>query len=149
MVVLFKKDELLYVKCNLNLKRPVRYQNKVFEIGNHVELLLPEEVMTILTENGNVKIWNGNKFIKLNLGQFSDIIISKSFKVELFVEEKKEKEIVKPKVEVKPQPVVEEPENEVKPQPVTEVEIKEEVEELKENNENKKKRHKQNQGGDK
>lgn len=142
MIVLLKKGELLFVKCNLNLKRQIKYQTKVFEIGNHVDLLLPEEVMHILTENGNIRIWNGKKFIKLNLGQFSDIIMRKEFKVELFVEPKKQKE--EPKVEVKP-PVVEEPE--VKEEVV---EPKVEVEE-KEGLENKKKRHKQNQpqGGDK
>ena len=49
MLVLFRKDELLYIKCNINLKRPVRFHEKVFEVGNHVDLLLPEEVMQILT----------------------------------------------------------------------------------------------------
>ena len=142
MIVLLKKGELLFVKCNLNLKRRIKYQTKVFEIGNHVDLLLPEEVMHILTENGNIRIWNGKKFIKLNLGQFSDIIMRKEFKVELFVEPNKQKE--EPKVEDKP-PVVEEPEVKEKV-----VEPKVEVEE-KEGLENKKKRHKQNQsqGGDK
>lgn len=150
MVVLFKKGELLYAKCKLNLKKPVKYQNKVFKIGEQVELLLPEEVISILTENGNIKIWNGKKFIKLNLGQFSDIVMKKLFRVEAIVEQVKEKEVVVPKVEVKPQPVVKETKVEVKPvieKPVTE-EVKEAVEE-KENVENKKKRHKQNQGGDK
>ena len=142
MIVLLKKGELLFVKCNLNLKRRIKYQTKVFEIGNHVDLLLPEEVMHILTENGNIRIWNGKKFIKLNLGQFSDIIMRKEFKVELFVEPEKQKE--EPKVEVKP-PVVEKPK--VKEEVI---EPKVEVEE-KEGLENKKKRHKQNQpqGGDK
>lgn len=147
MIVLLKKGELLFVKCNLNLKRRIKYQTKVFEIGNHVDLLLPEEVMHILTENGNIRIWNGKKFIKLNLGQFSDIIMRKEFKVELFIEPKKQTE--EPKVEVKPPvvelPVIEEPK--VKEEVV---EPKVEVEE-KEGLENKKKRHKQNQsqGGDK
>lgn len=142
MIVLLKKGEILFVKCNLNLKRQIKYQTKVFEVGNHVDLLLPEEVMHILTENGNIRIWNGKKFIRLNLGQFSDIIMKKEFKVELFIEPKKEKE--EPKVEVKP-PVVEEPK--VKEEVI---EPKVEVEE-KEGLENKKKRHKQNQpqGGDK
>lgn len=133
MLVLFRKDELLYIKCNINLKRPVRFHEKVFEVGNHVDLLLPEEVMKILTENGNVKLWNGKKFIKLNLGQFNDVMVGKLFKVELYVEPKKVEE-------VKPQPVVKE-----EPEIVEE----EKVEEHKEVNENKKKRHKQNQGGDK
>ena len=141
MIVLLKKGEILFVKCNLNLKRQIKYQTKVFEVGNHVDLLLPEEVMHILTENGNIKIWNGKKFIRLNLGQFSDIIMEKEFKVELFIEPKKQKE---EPVEVKP-PVVEEPK--VKEEVI---EPKVEVEE-KEGLENKKKRHKQNQpqGGDK
>lgn len=134
MLVLFRKDELLYVKCNINLKRPVRFHEKVFEVGNHVDLLLPEEVMQILTENGNIRLWNGKKFIKLNLGQFNDVMVGKLFKVELYVEP------VKIKEEVKPQPVVKE-----EPEVVEE----EKTEEHKEVNENKKKRHKQNQGGDK
>ena len=154
MVVLFKKGELLYAKCKLNLKKPIKYQNKVFKIGEQVELLLPEEVISILTENGNIKIWNGKKFIKLNLGQFSDIVMKKLFRVKAIVEQVKEKEVVIPKVEVKPQTVVKETKVEVKPQqPVVEKpinkEVKEEVAEEKENVENKKKRHKQNQGGDK
>jgi outer membrane biosynthesis protein TonB len=154
MLVLFRKDEILYVKCSINLKRPVRCHEKVFEVGNHVDLLLPEEVIQILTENGNIRLWNGKKFIKLNLGQFNDVMVGKLFKVELYVEPKKVEE-------VKPQPVVkEEPEiveeekvEEVKPQPVVkeepEIVEEEKVEEHKEVNENKKKRHKQNQGGDK
>ena len=94
MLVLFRKDELLYVKCNINLKRPVRFHEKVFEVGNHVDLLLPEEVMQILTENGNIRLWNGKKFIKLNLGQFNDVMVGKLFKVELYVEPVKIKEEV-------------------------------------------------------
>ena len=153
MLVLFRKDELLYVKCNINLKRPVRFHEKVFEVGNHVDLLLPEEVIQILTENGNIRLWNGKKFIKLNLGEFYDIIEKNQFKVVNFVEPKKEQPVQQPKVE---QPkkeevkIVEPKKEEPVQQPKVEQPKKEEVKQ----NDNKKQRHNnnnkpQNSGGDK
>lgn len=137
MITLFRKGDNLFVKCELNLKRAVQYQEKIFKVGKHTELLLPEEVMCILTKNGNVKLWNGVKFIKMNLGQFNDVMSNNQFKVEVFVEDKPQK--VEEPVEV------EEVKPVVQPQKVEEpvkVEVEEDV--------NKKKRHKQNQqGGDK
>jgi hypothetical protein len=113
-------------------------------VGKHTELLLPEEVMCILTKNGNIKLWNGVKFIKMNLGQFNDVMSNNQFKVEVFVEDKPQK-VEEPVKIVHPEPIVEEVKPVVQPQKVEEpvkVEVEEDI--------NKKKRHKQNQqGGDK
>lgn len=144
MIILFRKGDNLFVKCELNLKRAVQYQEKIFKVGKHTELLLPEEVMCILTKNGNIKLWNGVKFIKMNLGQFNDVMSNNQFKVEVFVEDKPQK-VEEPVKIVHPEPIVEEVKPVVQPQKVEEpvkVEVEEDV--------NKKKRHKQNQqGGDK
>ena len=144
MIILFRKGDNLFVKCELNLKRAVQYQEKIFKVGKHTELLLPEEVMCILTKNGNIKLWNGVKFIKMNLGQFNDVRSNNQFKVEVFVEDKPQK-VEEPVKIVHPEPIVEEVKPVVQPQKVEEpvkVEVEEDV--------NKKKRHKQNQqGGDK
>lgn len=157
MLVLFKKDNFLYAKCMLNLKRPIKHQNKVFNPGVCTLLLLPEEVNAILAKNGNMKLWNGKKFIKLNLGEFNDVLVNKKYKVEELVEEPKvevKKEVDKQprKIEVKPKVKEEEEEERVIEIPVL-VEPKEELkveEDNKKPNENKKQRHKNNQqGGDK
>ena len=144
MIILFRKGDNLFVKCELNLKRAVQYQEKIFKVGKHTELLLPEEVMCILTKNGNIKLWNGVKFIKMNLGQFNDVMSNNQFKVEVFVEDKPQK-VEEPVKVVHPEPIVEEVKPVVQPQKVEEpvkVEVEEDI--------NKKKRHKQNQqGGDK
>ena len=165
MVVLFKKDNILYVKCLLNLKKPVVHQNKVFNPGLTTLYLLPEEINTILAANGNIKFWNGKKYIKLNLGQFNDVMKNKKLKVEIMKEEKSS-EVKKPeqnkKVFVKHEPKKEEvKESEEEEERVIEipviVEPKDEVkmkEEDKKPEQNKKQRHKNNnqqqeQGGDK
>ena len=173
MLVLFKKENFLYVKCLLNLKKPIKHQNRTFRPGNVTLLLLPEEVNALLTRNGNVKLWNGKKFIKVNLGEFNDILTNKKYKVEDVVEQQKpmnKKVEIKPKQQVvKQEPKKEEPK--VEEEKVIEIpvivesekvlkdekvvvkeEVKVEVEEDKKPNENKKQRHKQNnqqQGGDK
>ena len=173
MLVLFKKENFLYVKCLLNLKKPIKHQNRTFRPGNVTLLLLPEEVNALLTRNGNVKLWNGKKFIKVNLGEFNDILTNKKYKVEDVVEQQKpmnKKVEIKPKQQVVKQepkkeepkveeekvieiPVIVEPEKILKDEKVVaKEEVKVEVEEDKKPNENKKQRHKQNnqqQGGDK
>lgn len=173
MLVLFKKENFLYVKCLLNLKKPIKHQNRTFRPGNVTLLLLPEEVNALLTRNGNVKLWNGKKFIKVNLGEFNDILTNKKYKVEDVVEQQKpmnKKVEIKPKQQVVKQepkkeepkveeekvieiPVIVEPEKVLKDEKVVvKEEVKVEVEEDKKPNENKKQRHKQNnqqQGGDK
>ena len=138
MIVMYNKENLLHARVVMDLRLAIAYQAKLFEKGKQEILLLPEEVMHILTHNGNLKIWNGEKFIKLNLGQFYDVIKNKDYVVENYVEPKKEEVNVQPKV-------VEQPKKE-------EVNVQPEVkEEPKHQNENKKQRHnnKQNQGGDK
>lgn len=173
MLVLFKKENFLYVKCLLNLKKPIKHQNRTFRPGNVTLLLLPEEVNALLTRNGNIKLWNGKKFIKVNLGEFNDILTNKKYKVEDVVEQQKpmnKKVEIKPKQQVVKQepkkeepkveeekvieiPVIVEPEKVLKDEKVVvKEEVKVEVEEDKKPNENKKQRHKQNnqqQGGDK
>ena len=173
MLVLFKKENFLYVKCLLNLKKPIKHQNRTFRPGNVTLLLLPEEVNALLTRNGNVKLWNGKKFIKVNLGEFNDILTNKKYKVEDVVEQQKpmnKKVEIKPKQQVVKQepkkeepkveeekvieiPVIVEPEKVLKDEKVVvKEEVKVKVEEDKKPNENKKQRHKQNnqqQGGDK
>ena len=139
MLELFKKNDVLFVKVLMKLRLPIKYQNKVFGKEEQTILLLPEEVNFILARNGNIRLWNGKKFIKLNLGEFYDIIEKNQFKVVNFVEPKKEQPVQQPKVE---QPKTEEVKN-VEPK-------KEEVKQ----NDNKKQRHNnnnkpQNSGGDK
>lgn len=160
MLLLYRKNQELYVKVNLDLKRRLKMkpENKMFEVGDHVELLLPDDVMYLLTVNGNIRLWNGQKFIKLNLGQFYDVMKNKDYKIEDYVEPVKHKEvveekpIVQPKVEekVEEEPVIEEPVQQVQP------EVKQEQpkkDQNNNNNNNKKQRHnnnnKNNQGGDK
>lgn len=138
MIVMYNKENVLHARVVMDLRLAIAYQAKLFEKGKQERLLLPEEVMHILTHNGNLKIWNGEKFIKLNLGQFYDIIKNKDYVVENYVEPKKE-EKVQPKV------IEQTKQEEVNVQP----EVKEEPKH--QQNENKKQRHnnKQNQGGDK
>lgn len=145
MIELIKLNDLLYAKVLIDLRLPIEYQTKQFGKGKQEILLLPDEVMYILTCNGNIRIWNGEKYIKLNLGQFYGVIENKNYKLVNYVEPKKEE---KPKVVEQPkEEKIEEPEvvkEEIKVQP----EVKEEP---KQQNENKKQRHnkQQNQGGDK
>ena len=139
MLELFKKNDVLFVKVLMQLRLPIKYQNKVFGKEEQTILLLPEEVNFILARNGNIRLWNGKKFIKLNLGEFYDIIEKNQFKVVNFVEPKKEQPVQQPKVE---QPKAEE----VKVEQPKKEEVKQ--------NDNKKQRHNnnnkpQNSGGDK
>ena len=99
MLELFKKNDVLFVKVLMQLRLPIKYQNKVFGKEEQTILLLPEEVNFILARNGNIRLWNGKKFIKLNLGEFYDIIEKNQFKVVNFVEPKKEQPVQQPKVE--------------------------------------------------
>lgn len=150
MLVLYRENGVLFAQCLLNLKRDIQYKNQVFKAGKKNEDLVEvDAVYEILRVNGNIKIFNGEKYVKLNLGQFSHIILNNKYLVEevqvvpeVKVEEVKPKE--EPKVE--PKKTVEVNIPEVK-QPVVEEPEKEEPKEV----DNKKKRHKnnQNQGDDK
>jgi hypothetical protein len=175
MLELFRKDMQLYVKVLMNLRIPIKYQNKVFGKGEKNELLLPDEVNDILTKNGNIKLWTGKDYVKLNLGQFYEVMQRKQYKIveliepkvevkqpEVKVEKKEEPKVEvkvekkeEPKVEVKqPEVKVEEPKVEVK-QPEVKVEKKEEpkVEEVKKEepkqNENKNQQPKNNNNNNK
>ena len=165
MLELIKKNELLYVQVLLNLRLAVPYENKEFKKGERKELLLPEEVKAILIRNGNIKLFNGEKYIKLNLGQFHDVMKNKKYVVKDYVEPKKEEVIVEaPKVEPKKEEVVveapkDEPKKEVVEQPkqgdVVVETPKAEQPKKEYKNDNKKQRHNNNnnnnnqQGGDK
>ena len=150
MLVLYRENGVLFTQCLLNLKRDIQYKNQVFKAGKKNEDLVEvDAVYEILRVNGNIKIFNGERYVKLNLGQFSHIILNNKYLVEevqvvpeVKVEEVKPKE--EPKVE--PKKIVEVNIPEVK-QPVVEEPEKEEPKEV----DNKKKRHKnnQNQGDDK
>ena len=128
MLTLYREKGVLFAQCLLNLKRDIQYKNQVFKADkkNVKELIEIDAVYEILRINGNIKIFNGHNYVKLNLGQFSYLVLNNKYLVEEIVEVKEEKivEEVKPIVEPKEEVVVEE--------------------ELKEND-NKKKRHKNNQ----
>lgn len=164
MLELIKKNELLYVQVLLNLRLAVPYENKEFKKGERKELLLPEEVKAILIRNGNIKLFNGEKYIKLNLGQFHDVMKNKNYVVKDYVEPKKEVKVEQPKVEPKKEEVVveapkDEPKKEVVEQPkqgdVVVETPKAEQPKKEYKNDNKKQRHNNNnnnnnqQGGDK
>jgi hypothetical protein len=150
MLVLYRENGVLFAQCLLNLRRDIQYKNQVFKAGKKNEDLVEvDAVYEILRVNGNIKIFNGEKYVRLNLGQFSHLILNNKYLVEevqvvpeVKVEEVKPKE--EPKVEPKKPVEVNIPE--VK-QPVVEEPEKEEPKEV----DNKKKRHKnnQNQGDDK
>lgn len=141
MIVLYNKG-LLYAKVMMNLRIKMSHNGRVFDNKKQEGVLLsPEEVMTILQRNGDIKIWNGEKYIKLNLGQFYDIIQNKKYNVVDYVEPKKEEV----KVEQSKQEKVE-PKKEIKEEPKKE-EVK--VEQPKQEYDNKKQRHNKQQGGDK
>ena len=144
MLMLYRENGILFAQCLLNLRRDIRYKNQVFKAGKKNEDLVEvDAVYEILRVNGNIKIFNGEKYVKLNLGQFSHLILNNKYLVEevqvvpeVKVEEVKPKE--EPKVE--PKKTVEVNIPEVK-QPVVEEPEKEEPKEV----DNKKKRHKNNQ----
>ena len=133
MLELIRKDMHLYTKVLMNIRLPIKYENKIFDGKDKVDLLLPEEVMYILARNGNILCWNGEKFVKVNLSQYADIMRFKNYKVIDYVE---------PKVEVKKEEPKQQPEPEVKEEVVKEEQPKQ--------YENKKQRHNnKQQGGDK
>ena len=168
MLVLFKENDKLLVKCKVNLKRQIQYQNKVFKPNtDDIQFLNQEEVIRILEANGNIRIGNGKKFVKLNLGQFTDMIEKNQYRVEMkpVPEVKKEVPKYQPKPQQQKQPEVKkeqpkaEPVNPVeqpkkeehKEQPKAEPVVKQpevnEPEKIQEDD-NKKKRHNKNQGGE-
>lgn len=143
MLVLYRENGVLFAQCLLNLKRDIQYKNQVFKAGKkNDDLVEVDAVYEILRVNGNIKIFNGEKYIKLNLGQFSHIILNNKYLVEEVIDNKMENV----EVELKPKEESKEPVEEVK-QPNVDESEKEEPKEV----DNKKKRHKnnQNQGDDK
>ena len=165
MLTLYRKKGVLYAKCLLNLKRDIHFKNNIFKSGKQNEDLIEvDAVYKILQDNGNIKIYNGKKFVKFNLGDFSHLVLNNNYLVEEVVEPKVE--VKKEELKVEEKKVVEQPKKEEQPQ--SKVEVKKEEpkveekkvveqpkkEEVKEdNNNNKKNRHKNNnqnnQGEDK
>lgn len=154
MLVLFKKNGELYVKCKLNLRDSINCNDIVFDkCVNKIELVDPEVVSELLTVNANIKLFVAGKFLKVNLGAYYDMISKKNYRIEEIKEH--EKKVIKE--------VVSQPESEVISEPEVEEEVVVEQEQPKKDNskhnksnnedDNKKKRHKQNnnnnQGGDK
>ena len=146
MLVLFKKNGELFVKCKLNLRDSIKCNDIVFDkCINKVELVDPEVVSELLTINANIKLFVAGKFLKVNLGTYYDMISKKKY----IIEEVREQKIVE-----ESKPVVSQPEPEVEEDIVEpEQPKKDNSKHNKSNNDedNKKKRHKQNnnQGGDK
>ena len=146
MLVLFKKNGELFVKCKLNLRDSIKCNDIVFDkCVNKVELVDPEVVSELLTINANIKLFVAGKFLKVNLGTYYDMISKKKY----IIEEVKEQKLVE-----ESKPVVRQPEPEVEEDIVEpEQPKKDNSKHNKSNNDddNKKKRHKQNnnQGGDK
>ena len=139
MLTLYRMNGVLHALCRVNLKRPVTFNNEVYDNSlfgkdHHIEV---DAVIAILTENGCIRIFNGDKFVKFGLGEFTDIILKKEYLVE------DKEEIVH---EPQPESTVVEEEPLAVEEPVEE-DIEEEV--VDDQKENKKKRHKNNQGGDK
>lgn len=158
MLLLYRKNQELYVKVELDLRKQLEMQpeGRVYGISKHIEHLLPEEVSFLLTVNGNIRLWNGEKYIKLNLGQFYDVMKNKNYRIDDYVEPAKQADPVKeePKKEVmKEEPVVIQPKIEENSIDVEEHVQQEVKQDQPKNNNNKKQRHnnnnKQNQGGDK
>lgn len=143
MLVLYRENGVLFTQCLLNLRRDIQYKNQVFKAGKKIEDLVEvDAVYELLRVNGNIKIFNGEKYVKLNLGQFSHLILNNKYLVEEIINNKMEND----EVELKPKEEPKEPVEEVKQPNVVEPE-KEEPKEV----DNKKKRHKnnQNQGDEK
>lgn len=143
MLVLYRENGVLFTQCLLNLRRDIQYKNQVFKAGKKIEDLVEvDAVYELLRVNGNIKIFNGERYIKLNLGQFSHLILNNKYLVEEIIDNKMEND----EVELKPKEEPKEPVEEVKQPNVVEPE-KEEPKEV----DNKKKRHKnnQNQGDEK
>lgn len=142
MLTLFRKYGVLHALCKVNLKKPITFKNHVYDeslFGREV-LIEADAVTAILTENGCIRIFNGEKFVKFSLGEYSDILLKKSYLIADIEERDRSDETrVKTPEKVK----LEEPDND------EEVEYEEEIaEDQKENgNDNKKKRHKNNGGG--
>ena len=83
MLVLFKKNGELFVKCKLNLRDSIKCNDIVFDkCVNKVELVDPEVVSELLTINANIKLFVAGKFLKVNLGTYYDMISKKKYIIE-------------------------------------------------------------------
>ena len=76
-MILYNVNNELKALCKLNLTRPIETANNIYIDGE--EYITPEDIIEILTRNGNIRIFNGEKFKKYKLGEFGDIILNKDF----------------------------------------------------------------------
>lgn len=115
MLTLYRENGVLFAQCLLNLRRDIHYKNQVFKAGkkNEEDLVEIDAIYEILRVNGNIKFFNGEKYIKLNLGQFSHLILNNKY----LVEEIPEIKVEKVEVEMKPK---EEPKKMIKKEVVVE-----------------------------
>lgn len=84
MLVLYRDNGVLYVRCFLKLKKDIEYKNYIF--GKNKEgfedFIEVDSVMKILTVNGDITIFNGKEFVKFGLVEFSDFIVNNKYVVE-------------------------------------------------------------------
>ena len=69
MVELIRKNGVLYAKVLLNLRAPINYKGKKYCKGEGMLLEL-DEVQHLLVRNGDVRIYNGKEYVKVNFVQF-------------------------------------------------------------------------------
>ena len=147
MLELIRKQGVLYAKALLDLRLPIEYKGVKYHKGEGMLLEL-DIIHQLLIRNGNVRLFDGKDYVRLNFVQVQEIVKRKNYKVVDYIEPKKEKvEVQQHKEEPKP---VQEVKEEPKQQPVQET--KKEPKQQNQND-NKKQRHNNNnnkqQGGDK
>lgn len=142
MLTLFRMNGVLHALCKVNLKKPISFNGKMFDksLEGEDQYIEVDAVMAILTENGAIRIFNGEKFVKYRLGEFSDLVIKKDYAVYDIEEKISTDTEIEDKIEVVEEPSVDEQEFEEADEESTD-----------DQKENKKRRHKNNnqQGGDK
>lgn len=145
MLTLFRKQGVLHALCKVNLKKPVTFKAKVYDhslFGREV-LIEADAVTAILTENGYIRIFNGEKFVKFGLGEYTDILLKKSYLI-ADIEEKdvnNKKPNIEPKKNEVEEDILESIEEETTADESCDDEQKENMNDIK------KKRHKNNGGG--
>ena len=84
MLVLYRDNGVLYARCFLKLKKDIEYKNHIF--GKNKEgfedFIEVDSVIKILTVNGDITIFNGEKFVKMGLVDFNDFVINNKYIVE-------------------------------------------------------------------
>ena len=159
MIELIRKQGVLYAKALLDLRIPIEYKGVKYHKGEGMLLEL-DIIHQLLIRNGNVRLFDGKDYIRLNFVQVQEIVKRNNYRVVDYVEPKKEKVVVQQHKEEPKQQPVQEIKEEPKQQPVQEIkeepkqqEAKKEHYKQQNQNDNKKQRHINNnnkqQGGDK